>query len=268
MRKSIRTCSRFHRLPLALKSALFKVPIAPFTSSIVACVQQDTTEERMDSDAVVTAENQQFYAIQSGSAAGADPRAGFRGGNATGSSPIKRRKLVFSKRLVAQKGWKVPKDPPAAATKVKTEDDGRFCLLNKRLAAVEGALATVNTKIDSVGALAGQFDGFAAAIAADKARTQELFAALADNHRKDLEVLDAILQAKLSIIENTFSKCDSALKELQQAAFTAAAAGPAPPDGPATAALRRRADELALEQLRQADQLRNVEEMIIAERRN
>ena len=232
---------------------------------MVVWLQQDKTEETMDSDAVVTGENQQPYSIRSGSAAGADPRAGFRGGNATGSSPIKRRKLVFSKRLVAQKGWKVPKDPPAAATKVKTEDDCRFCLLSQRLAVVEGALASVNTQINSVGALAGQLDGFAAAIAADKVRTQDLLAALADNHRKDLEVFDAILQAKLSTVENTFSKCDSALKELQQAAFTAAAAGPAPPDGPATAALRRRADELALEQLRQDDQLRNVKERIIAE---
>ena len=107
----------------------------------------------MDSNAVVTVENQHIYEIQSGSAAGADPRAGFRGGNDTGSRPIKRRKLVFSKRLVAQNGWKVPKDPTAAATKAKTEDDGRFCLLNQRLAAVEGALATVNTKIDSVGGI-------------------------------------------------------------------------------------------------------------------
>ena len=89
----------------------------------------------MASSTGVTTENQHSYAIQSGSAAGADPRAGTQGG--TQISPMKRRKLVFSKHLTAQKGWKVPKGPRAASTKALPTDDARLVLFNQRLTAVE-----------------------------------------------------------------------------------------------------------------------------------
>ena len=209
----------------------------------------------MASSTGVTTENQHSYAIQSGSAAGADPRAGTQGG--TQLSPMKRRKLVFSKLLTAQKGWKVPKGPRAASTKALPTDDARLVLFNQRLTAVEGALV-------SVVALTDQLDGFAGALAADKVRAEELVATLVKKQEKDLMTLETVLQAKLSTIETTFSTCDRALKELQQAAFASAAASPPQAEGPATTILRQRADEMALEQLKHSDKLHNLEEQYIA----
>ena len=130
----------------------------------------------------------------------------------------------------------------------------RLAKLERHARTTEGRLNTAEPRIDATGQLAGQLDGFAAGVAAHSARLDELTVA----HQTAIEALGATFEAKLEIIEAAFKDGDRKIRELQQAAHAAPAAGIASPPGMAEPAglalLRGRLDDLAREALTSSGQ--------------
>ena len=144
------------------------------------------------------------------------------------------------------------------------EVEDRFAQIERRVQATEERLNAAEQRIDATGRLAEKLDGFAAEVAKHATRLDEL----GTIHQKAIETLATTIEGKLSIVEAAFEGCDRKIKELQQAAYAAPAAGastlPGMGEPPGLALLRSRFDELAREVLVSNNRRKELEDRFTA----
>ena len=170
----------------------------------------------------------------------------------------KRGLLIPLKNISNRQVHQTAKDLGSRLDALEALMSSRVVSLNGRLVAVERAYHALDAKVESTSQLAGHLDIYAGQFAANEAKVAERISAMEAAHRSELQAQDAALQTKLNTVEKLFVACDAALKSLQQDLCASASAIPGS-EPPATAILRKRLDEMAVDLLTVHAQARNAD---------